>query len=256
MSNNAQSLRTVALGLGFVYAGLCLLIVGLFWVGAGSAFVRPQSEQAQRLLLLSMIALPLVAVMLDVAGRALCLTVPSELRAAKVIIYISVVLSLGSIVLSLLRMGELLLALGPLPPIIVQIEIPLALLGAMLFLLFLRSVALYVQNRKLALHAVITLCVGVVATAAYVWMSNRRNAPTGDGLMYALGVSILGIATLLLYGNLLTYLRTAILEYLEIAPLRTAAATYAGEPAAPIVLDEKGVQSAPAPARRGIRPPE
>ena len=112
-----------------------------------------------------------------------------------------------------------------LPQVVDQLQIPLALLGSVLFVIFLKNLAKYVQKPDLAGRANTVLKVGVVTVMAILGMvvlavaAQRPEFVEFLGILglgvfvLLLGALVLGIILLIMYGKLLTYLRKAVLQH-------------------------------------------
>jgi len=244
MSSAASSLRTVATGLGLAYAGLCLSVLAVLTPILGGMFVGPRNMDS-----LVLVAALLVAVgaVLDVIGRLLCLAMPSDASGTRVLIFVSVAFSLLAFAISLLHLGNKLFGLGVLEQLMENLAIPTSLVGTVLFVLFLRGLALYVRRPRLAGLAVAALIAGGVEVVAYFGMVGLILTTGLLGLaLLGWGVLAVGLGLIILYGNLLTYLRQAVREYAE---RRSQDEDY------PIAVDE-GVRPLPpaSPGDTGIRP--
>ncbi|MEI7853849.1 MAG: hypothetical protein WCJ06_09080 [Planctomycetota bacterium] len=218
MNNTAQSLRTVATGLGLVYGGLCLFVFSVSWPFLGGelfALMGPVGPGGVFFLLASTPVLMLLAILLDTIGRLLCLAMPADQSGTRPIIYVSLAFSLLPLAISALKIGNLFFVLVHLPQVMDQLQIPLALLGSVLFVIFLKNLAKYVQKPDLAGRANTVLILGVVTVVAALGMvvlvvATKRVEFAG---MLLLGVPVLGIILLIMYGKLLTYLRKAVLQH-------------------------------------------
>ena len=139
MNNTAQPLRTVATGPRLVYVGLCLLVFSVIWPFLGVLFVAQMGPNGAFFLLASFPVLMLLAILLDTIGRFLCLAMPADQSGGKPIIYVSVGFSLLALAISALQLGNLFFSLVQLPQVVAQLQTPLALVGSVLFVLFLRN---------------------------------------------------------------------------------------------------------------------
>lgn len=218
MNNTAQSLRTVATGLRLVlvYVGLCLLVFSVIWPFLGVLFVAQMGPSGAFFLLASFPVLMLLAILLDTIGRFLCLAMPADQSGGKPIIYVSVGFSLLALAISALQLGNLFFSLVQLPQVVAQLQTPLALVGSVLFVLFLRNLAQYIQRPDLAVRAITVVILGVVAALGLVVMVVATQR-LEFGIL-GIGVLVLGIILLIMYGNLLTYLRKAVLQHVATQP--------------------------------------
>ena len=166
----ATSLNVVGKGLALVYAGLCLFILAVILVALAALAVQnvlPQiSARWLALLFGSILILFMASIVADIVGRFLCLAVPSEDMAAKALAALSVVFSLAALALWGWQATTLLLARPGPSEVLTYLPGPLSLIGNVLFLLFLRSLALYVRRPDLARWAILVLVIGAVTFAA------------------------------------------------------------------------------------------
>ena len=213
MNNTAQPLRTVATGPRLVYVGLCLLVFSVIWPFLGVRFVAQMGPNGAFFLLASFPVLMLLAILLDTIGRFLCLAMPADQSGGKPIIYVSVGFSLLALAISALQLGNLFFSLVQLPQVVAQLQTPLALVGSVLFVLFLRNLAKYIQRPDLAVRAITVVILGVVALGLVVMVVATQRLEFG-----ILGIGVLGIILLIMYGNLLTYLRKAVLQHVATQP--------------------------------------
>ncbi len=215
MNNTAQPLRTVATGPRLVYVGLCLLVFSVIWPFLGVLFVAQMGPNGAFFLLASFPVLMLLAILLDTIGRFLCLAMPADQSGGKPIIYVSVGFSLLALAISALQLGNLFFSLVQLPQVVAQLQTPLALVGSVLFVLFLRNLAKYIQRPDLAVRAITVVILGVVALGLVVMVVATQRLEFG---ILGIGVLVLGIILLIMYGNLLTYLRKAVLQHVATQP--------------------------------------
>ena len=213
MNTTAQPLRTVATGPRLVYVGLCLLVFSVIWPFLGVLFVAQMGPSGAFFLLASFPVLMLLAILLDTIGRFLCLAMPADQSGGKPIIYVLVGFSLLALAISALQLGNLFFSLVQLPQVVAQLQTPLALVGSVLFVLFLRNLAKYIQRPDLAVRAITVVILGVVALGLVVMVVATQRLEFG-----ILGIGVLGIILLIMYGNLLTYLRKAVLQHVATQP--------------------------------------
>ena len=198
MNNTAQPLRTVATGPRLVYVGLCLLVFSVIWPFLGVLFVAQMGPSGAFFLLASFPVLMLLAILLDTIGRFLCLAMPADQSGGKPIIYVSVGFSLLALAISALQLGNLFFSLVQLPQVVAQLQTPLALVGSVLFVLFLRNMAKYIQRPDLAVRAITVVILGVVAALGLVVMVVATQR-LEFGIL-GIGVLVLGIILLIMYG--------------------------------------------------------
>ena len=225
MNNTAQSLRTVATGLGLVYGGLCLFVFSVIWPFLGGLFLVQMGPSGVFFLFASTPVLMLLAILLDTIGRLLCLAMPADQSGTRPIIYVSLAFSLLALAISTLKIGNLFFVLVHLPQVVDQLQAPLALLGSVLFVIFLKNLAKYVQKPDLAGRANTVLILGIVTVVAALGIvvfavAMQRSEFAEFVGMLGLGVFVLGLSVLVLgiillikYGKSLTYLRKAVLQH-------------------------------------------
>jgi hypothetical protein len=212
------SLQLVGKGLALVYAGLCLYILAFILVCVAPLavlYVFPQMSPGWVAFLFGLVlTLFVAAIVADVVGRLLCLAMPSEDMTAKTLAVLSVVFGLAALAICGWQASTLLFSRPRPPAFVEQLASPLGLIGSVLFLLFLRSLAQYVGRPDLARWALLVLAVAAVTFAAYttlfIW-SLVADKP----LLYSLwGLTVVGLALamLILYGNLLVKLRGAMFK--------------------------------------------
>jgi hypothetical protein len=213
---NEGPLRTVATGLGFVYAGLCLLVFSILWPLIGGMISKDLV-----FVVVTSTGLLILAAALDVIGRLMCLAMPADRSGSRPIIFVSVLFTLAAVAVSAWDLGTHFVGLPPVPAIASIWEFPVAVLGSVLFIIFLRNLALDVQQPSLASRAVLVLVLGILTFLGFVgfqlFFAARRPggvvAASAGLLLGSLFLLVLGITTLILYGNLLTYLRAKVLQY-------------------------------------------
>jgi hypothetical protein len=222
----SPSLLKVARGLGLIYAGICLALLGVIGGAVLMAVVR-SLEMFQLVGLVTGICV-VVAWILNITGTLFCLATPEE-SGAQGMIYASAA-AMG--ISLLLKIAE---ALTAIPPGVRLLAGLAAIVSGITFLVFMKRLATFVGRQDLARRAqsILNWCIGLfvamVATIAYMTGSvgmafirgaaTGREAPVGDAAASAgIGFIIMGIIgiaalfTFLRYANLLTYLRKAILS--------------------------------------------
>jgi hypothetical protein len=216
MNDRSQSLQTVATGLVLVYAGLCLLVVSYLGLLVGLFLSVGQGADRWQWVLILALGMMVVTILMDMIGRLLCLAMPPEQSGTRVIIAASVCFTLAALALSAIDLINTFVPIVQLPPLVSQFQPLLALIGAILFVLFLRNLALFVQRPDLGNRANVVLVLGGVTGVALIVLTiltmSPRNPRPGFGRveLFGLAVFVLAVALLIQYGNLLTYLRTAI----------------------------------------------
>jgi hypothetical protein len=203
-------LRKVALGLQLVYAGLILTVLGVILGVAAVMYFTSISKPY--LGMLFTLGISLVAGMLDVAGKLLCLAVPEKSRSSG-IISASVACTLSSLIIGLVgqfspAIGSELKALGGL----------LSALAYILFLIFLRRLAMYIGHLELAANAWSILIASVLVATAYAGLLAMVASGVAASLplpFIILGLGLAALVVFILYANLITYLRRAVMNFVE-----------------------------------------
>jgi hypothetical protein len=222
---NEGPLRTVATGLRLVYAGLGLMMIVILGQAFFSIIIMYRgfvTLTTLGLVGITSLSLILLAIVLDVIGRLMCLALPADRSGSRPIIFVSVLCSLAPLAVSAWTLGTVSVRLPPLPQIVLFLQTPVAVLGSVLFVVFLRNLAFDVQQPALARRAVTVLIFGFLTVLAlagfqlYSWAGGPGGLVTASRDPVLIGnllLLVLGITTLILYGNLLTYLRAKVLQY-------------------------------------------
>ncbi|MCE9545839.1 MAG: hypothetical protein K8T25_10025 [Planctomycetia bacterium] len=201
----SPELRRVGLGLLLVYAGICLVLlaaiclVGIVLFAGGLGRLGGRMPALFGLALMGMI---IVGYLLQTIGPFFCLAVPSE-SGAKPLIITSVALMM----LSLVPYGLTFVDAGPIASFVGGGGY---LLSAVLFVLFLRKLALFIERPKLAGRAITVLVVAVVITLAFIGLVA---APFSGILLppyvgyLAPVLALAALVNFILYANLINSLR-------------------------------------------------
>lgn len=203
MNDNRSAFTTVAGGVELVYYSVIVYILTVFWMFLGP-FVL--SRATVPLYLIGMSLGFLVAGVLDITGRLKCMSIPESVGGgAKAMIALSALLCFIGIVISVWQLGIVFMDFPLMPLIVLQLQQPIAILSFVLFVLFLRSVAVHIQRPDLSSRAITVLVLmGALFVAAF---GMRFLMSTGDkqqaGLI-ALGVIALAIVALVMYLLLLS----------------------------------------------------
>ncbi|MBY0232386.1 MAG: hypothetical protein K2W96_24165, partial [Gemmataceae bacterium] len=209
----------VAVGLGLVYAGLCLMVFSLI---LQMPAVQLQLQMNVRTVILAALGLMGAGLLLDMAGRLLCLAYAFERPGGGALVIASVIASGASLGITLYQFAASFGAVAFLSPAVAQVANPLAIVGAILFVLFLRSLAGHVGASRLLTLANVVLALGGIAVALLLTVPAPIRVATPSEVFEVLGVLGLALVLLVLYGNLLTYLRKAVLKHAD-GPAPTSA---------------------------------
>lgn len=214
----APGLRRAGLGVSLVYYALVLVllaVIGVMALGFLNAWMFARQPHGARLfaLLPGIVGLAaLASFVMDLAGRATCMAVPAQSGARG--------LAAASLALQLFGAGAPMVApLVPLPAMAgpATVLATLAALGAsgVLFLLFLRRTARFIHRDDLARRAGSVLVAAVILVAlalavALLQAGPRPLAGEAAGVIVGLVMFIGGLATFVMYANLLNSLRGAL----------------------------------------------
>jgi hypothetical protein len=218
MSSSVSSFRTIAVGLRLVYAGLCLLLLAIVWSLFGSLFLERMVvglREGLRLVVGVAAGMVLASSVLDIIGRILCLAVPAILGGIRAMIFVSVACGLAAGVISGLQLGHLFLGLPKLPTVVELAGTLIAPVGSILFLVFLRYLALFVNRRDLATRAMTVLILGIVTVLLAIFVVASVTLVPELGILGLVGlvVMVMGAVLVVLYGRLLTDLRKAVMVH-------------------------------------------
>jgi hypothetical protein len=215
LGSDSASLRRVAVGLGMIYTGIVLaflaimLMVGVYLLRA--ADVIELATRAAGLL-------ALIGLLLDLIGGLFCLATPPETRALG-LIFASVAAMFFWTFLVIAQVLHLVGYLDRLPsaaPIVQQV---IGGISVLTFILFLRRLARFISRADLARRA-----IGVFIYASVLWvfqlgleiyliMGGRAPMMNLVGsLIVIVSVVVAYAVALILFANLVTYTRKAILS--------------------------------------------
>jgi hypothetical protein len=194
MQTDKAGLSKTALGLTVVYSGIVLLLLCLISMLATifAPFLMP----------LVFGAIIIAAIMMFV-GPIFCLSVPPETKAQGLIV--------GSVVLQLINLALTIVAFAGIELFGIQAFSQLfGVLSAVLFVLFMRKLALFIGRPDLAsrasnvlILAAVVFLVGFAAGATMFW-----GAQVGGFLFFILAIMTLFL--FVMYANLVNYLRKAL----------------------------------------------
>lgn len=174
-----DQLMKVSKGFKLVYIGIVIIIVGVIGGvlgacvvgGAGAAAGGGKGAAALVMVIAGLMMLCILGgTITGLVGRFFCLAVPERAGAAKPMIVISVILEVTGLVLGVVNSASD-LAGGQLTPAAKMVlqggNVLCSLTSAVLFLLFTRSVALFVRRRDLAATAMSVLWLWVATILCY-----------------------------------------------------------------------------------------
>jgi hypothetical protein len=188
MGERAQQLRKVGTGLGLIYYGLCLIVLGAIIAGVGGGMAasqmgnNPQIRVAQPppfnknnpfagmdpanqrkamealaqagggpviTIIVVASAIALFGNLLDLIGRLMCLSVPADCQGAP-ILYVSVALTGVVLLYSAFNLLSAFAFVPTPPPLIAAAMNFVGLAAQVLFMVFLQQLAKYVRRSDLA----------------------------------------------------------------------------------------------------------
>jgi hypothetical protein len=203
MGEGERSLATVRNGLLLIYSGLILGILDLMASFVLGLLAAVRGIDLTAVLVAAMIV-GLVASLMDLAGRFLCLSAPEKSQAQGAI-YASVGCGVANLALA---PGGYFLEM----PILTAIGNLAQGCGYFLFVIFLKRLAEYIGNPQLAAKARTILIATVVVAVAYALMiAASRYKPVHALCVLALWIAALSL--FIMYANLILYLRNATRGY-------------------------------------------
>lgn len=209
-----KSLGIVRTGITVIYYGLVAMLASCILFGVLLIAMRNAGGAGMTILILMGIGMGGGALAMLV-GKFLCLGVPSKVGGgAKGLISASCAIDVVGILIQLLHV-----TVGV--PLGLSLVVGVAgLVGTLLFLLFLRSVSLYIGRADLGkLSITVIIMTGVtiglnlllVLFAIAGVVGGARGAGFGGLLaILGLGLAVVAIVTLCLYARLLTYMKSAL----------------------------------------------
>lgn len=216
-----------------MFLGVIIVLVAVVIAVAWPMLAKPTTleemvKSAQNLLLV-VGGLTIAGMLCDVIGRLKCLAMPEGLLSAtRPLGYVSVILSLVATAITVASVAGPLSGSFVVPDYIVQVGNLIGLVGAVLFVVFLRSLALEVNAKAQAATATSVLVLGVVIVVVMVAMvgmaamasqavaAGNQQAGQGAGslaLIFACMTPLLGLVLLILYLVLLGGLKAKVLDY-------------------------------------------
>ena len=232
-----KQLMRVSKGFKLVYIGILLIILGVIGGllgmciagGALGAGAGPGAGVLVMLVAGGMLLCVLTGSIIGLVGRFFCLAVPERAGVAKPLIIISVILELTGMALGVINHVSLLAG----RPIVGAGGVGLqgasvlcTLASAVLFLLFTRSLAMFIRRSDLAEAAMLVLWLWVATIACYAAgvgvmmagaMAGGGGAGVRGGAAIGLAMSLLGlviaIVALVRYVNLLREMSEATAEF-------------------------------------------
>ena len=208
MSAKQASLTRVALGLQFVLIGIAvmaLLVIAIL----GLPRVNPASAA---FLLSHLPKIALAVVVISMAGKILCLWVP-ENTEAKILIGITIAFEIPGFLINILLLTSP-LTVFQLPVWMIANWPQLTAFASVFFILFLRSLAVYLNRDDLAKKAVILLITSFIIQGFSYAMLNGMIPVNAIEMLLIIGVVLIAVAVglLMVYIRLLSCLRKEILD--------------------------------------------
>ena len=204
VQSDSSSLRYTKLGLSLVYYGIVVLLLSLIF-----SFLGPLALRAGGAAGLSLIGVAVFGVMIGAflifVGPLFCLTVPAETGARDLILG-SVVFQFGNVIQAVLQRFAP-HAISVIAGLVLNVS---GLIGAILFVLFMRKLAQFIRRGDLADRASrVLIGVVVVAILAFVLLGGMF---AGFTVTVLLGFVLLigGLIVFVMYANLVNVLRKAL----------------------------------------------
>jgi hypothetical protein len=192
---NNGSYGTLRLGISLVFYGLLLLVAALV-LSILSPVIALIIESPIPILALFIVPIIIVAArIIGLVGKVLCLAVPDE-TGGKQIVYVAVILDVCAALINLAGFVVIV------PKFLDSISTLLGLTAFVLFLVFLRQLAVFLRDSVLAERAagVLKIGVGIVVTCVIAILGALFFPPLG---MIAIVTIILGLIGFVLYLMLL-----------------------------------------------------
>ena len=216
-----QSRLRVAIGLGLIYAGLCITVLAFLWFFLGPLLMLRIQNAALLKLFRAHVAIVagmfLLAIALGIVGRLLCLATPRQ--AIGTLFWGVMLVAVCVDLLGVAVFGTTFLHFyWPQIPTLKFLEdwaMVLSISGHCCFLVFLWRLAVVIERKGLSILAIVAAAI-FVAFACLMQMWLQWNALAGanpqmvvEKMAILVGVGLVAIFT---YGNLLVYLRRAVRE--------------------------------------------
>jgi hypothetical protein len=209
----SASLRRVATGLGLIYTGIVLVLVAIVvLIGMIVLRIRPPTA-----IWVSRGAgvLSLIGAMFNVIGVLFCLATPPETRA-RGLIFTSVGAMLVTMLFAFFNFLQQVRLVAPLPTALNVASPLLAVVSVVSFLWFLRRLNQFVGRPDLARRAIVVIVYVCFVIAMYflslLYFGNWiERLDIAMALLAFFGMIIIYAIWLVLYANLVTHTRSAIL---------------------------------------------
>ena len=195
LQSDSLELTNTKRGLFIVYIGIVLVLLGLIGATVLSALELNSLQYIPG-------GIMALGVLLNTIGPFFCLSVPSA-TGAKGLIF-------GSVACQLLNIAVVVTALTGIMPAIKSINSVFGGLAAILFILFMRRLAVFIGRGDLASEATRTLLAAAIVVLLVVVSTIMFSiaSPFGVVLMFAAGLTAL--VGFVMYANLLNALRKAL----------------------------------------------
>lgn len=198
---NTPELRQVGLGLKFVYLGIVSMIAGGMIAGVGIVMAEGLLQFGWTAI--TGFGLILVGYILTTIGPLLCLATPEESQGKGLIIS-SVIFHLVNVGITIFTFLELLSAWQYLD----LVSSIAAILSWILFMLYLRRLALYIRHQQFAARATailagaITLSLIYIVYAYFLWNAVAVLRPPAWVPIIGMGLAIAALVLFVSYANL------------------------------------------------------
>lgn len=217
MRDDLQKLTHVADGIGLVLLALALSILGALWMVLVPQFMASADFLVRLVVVAVGLILLLIGFAFDVLGRFYCLAMPKGAVRARRYLLGSLVFLVITLAIRTLDLIALFFPAAQPGETLVRVQMVALTLGGILFLLFLRELADYVDSPKVKTLASRVLILAVCIVAGSLLMAALI---LGAGLaslagLFAVLVMIALIVFVCLYGRLLTFLRRQTLAYVS-----------------------------------------
>jgi hypothetical protein len=199
------SYRTLRLGISLVFYGLLLLVAALLLTILTPVLAFTIESPSPFLALFIVPILLIAASIVGLVGKILCLAAPDE-TGGKQIVYVAVILDVSAALINLVSF------VVPIPKFLDSISTLLGLTAFILFLVFLRQLAVFLKDAVLAERAagVLKLGVGIVVTLVVAILGMLFFPPL---VLISIVTVILGVIGFILYLMLLGGLKQRLARF-------------------------------------------
>ena len=223
-----NQLLKVSSGFNLVYCGLMMVILAILITIVGVVLVGGGQAGEMKLVVSFFVAVAGMAILgslFGLVGRIMCLATPKEASQAKSMILASVMFEMCSLLLSSGLIAQT-MGVDLLPETLIAIgnvgSLLLSIISAIVFLLFARSLAEFLQRRDLARQAgrVIRLAVlTVLLVGGGIAISAMGDATEGEVTLILAGM-VAALIMVIRYASLLRGMSTALRQAAKAVPTR------------------------------------